>query len=110
MGADLAQALQGSLSGVTLATLNMTTAKQGASEIHIDLTRLEDDSGVPTDNQGLDGSLNVKKRFKGGTSDGSDGSGSGGGGGNQGGGKGGGPKKYSLNKGLCGFLNCEARH
>ena len=50
MGADLAQALQGSLSGVTLATLNMTTAKQGASEIHIDLTRLEDDSGVPIDN------------------------------------------------------------
>jgi len=93
MGADLAQALQGSLSGVTLATLNMTTAKQGASEIHIDLTRLEDDSGVPIDNQVLDGSLNFKKRFKGGTSDGSDGGGSGGGGGNKGGGKAGGPKK-----------------
>ena len=89
MGADLAQALQGSLSGVTLVTVNMTTTKQGGSTIHIYLTRLEDDSGFPIENQVLDGSLSVKKRFKGGGSDGGDT----GGGGNKGGGKGGGPKK-----------------
>jgi len=93
MGVDLAQALEGSLSGVTLATVNMTTTKQG-TPIHIDLTRLSDDSGIPIDNQVLDGSLNVKKRFKASGSDGGDGGGgSGGGGGNKGRGKGGGPKK-----------------
>ena len=46
MGADLAQVMQGSLNGVTLNTLNMTTTKQGGSAIHIYLTRLEDDSGI----------------------------------------------------------------
>ena len=79
MGVDLAQALEGSLSGVTLATVNMTTTKQG-TPIHIDLTRLSDDSGIPIDNQVLDGSLNVKKRFKASGSDGGDGGGGSGGG------------------------------
>ncbi len=41
----------------------MTTTKQGARAIHIDLTRLENDSGNP--GQLHDGSLNVKKRFNG---------------------------------------------
>ena len=91
MGADLSQALQGNLSGVALATLNLTTTKQGSSAIMISLTRLDDDSGYPIGAQTSDGSLMVKKKFKGGGDDG--GTGGGGGKGGKGGGKGGGPKK-----------------
>ena len=91
MGADLSQALQGNLSGVALATLNLTTTKQGSSAIMISLTRLDDDSGYPIGAQTADGSLMVKKKFKGGGDDG--GTGGGGGKGGKGGGKGGGPKK-----------------
>ena len=90
MGADLSQALQGNLSGVALATLNLTTTKQGSSAIMISLTRLDDDSGYPIGAQTADGSLMVKKKFKGGGDDGGTG---GGGKGGKGGGKGGGPKK-----------------
>ena len=86
MGADLSQALQGNLSGVALASLNLTTTKQGSSAIMISLTRLDDDSGYPIGAQTSDGSLMVKKKFKGGGDDG----GTGGGGKS---GKGGGPKK-----------------
>ena len=91
MGADLSQALQGNLSGVPLATLNLTTTKQGSSAIMISLIRLDDDSGLPIGADTADGSLNVKKKFR----DGGDGGGNGGGGGKggNGGGKGGGPKK-----------------
>lgn len=89
MGADLSQVLQGSLTGIPLATLNMTTTKQGSSAIQVSLTRLDDDFGRPINASTADGSLNVKKRFKDGGSDG----GTGGGGGGKGGGKGGGPKK-----------------
>lgn len=91
MGADLSQALQGNLSGVALASLNLTTTKQGSSAIMISLTRLDDDSGYPIGAQTADGSLMVKKKFKGGGDDG--GTGGGGGKGGKGGGKGGGPKK-----------------
>lgn len=90
MGADLSQALQGNLSGVALATLNLTTTKQGSSAIMISLTRLDDDSGYPIGAQTADGSLMVKKKFKGGGDDGGTG---GGGKSGKGGGKGGGPKK-----------------
>ena len=91
MGADLSQALQGNLSGVALASLKLTTTKHGSSAIMISLTRLDDDSGYPIGAQTADGSLMVKKKFKGGGDDG--GTGGGGGKGGKGGGKGGGPKK-----------------
>lgn len=84
---DLSQVLQGNLTGLTLATLNLTTTKQGSTAIHISLTRLDDDDGLPLDIQVVDGSLTVKKKFN------NTGGGGGGGKGNNGGGKGGGPKK-----------------
>ena len=90
MGADFSQVLQSNLSGVALASLNLTTTKQGSSAIMISLTRLDDDSGYPIGAQTADGSLMVKKKFKGGGDDGGTG---GGGKGGKGGGKGGGPKK-----------------
>ena len=90
MGLDFNQALQGNLSDVTLATVSMTTTRQGTSAIQISLTRLDDDAGLTVNPQTSDGSLNVKKHFKDGSRDGGNG---GGNAGNKGGGKGGGPKK-----------------
>ena len=73
--ADLNNLVQSGATGVTLATLSVQGIKRGATDVNIQVGRLDDDHGSPIIADVLSGTVNVKKKI-------------GGSGGGKGGGKG----------------------
>jgi hypothetical protein len=70
---DFAHLVEAGATSSTLATLAVEGLKKGKTEIHIQITRLDDDDGYPIEAQVIDGGLAVQ-RGPGGGKSGGDGS------------------------------------
>lgn len=68
--ADITRLVEAGAANSTLATLAVEGLKKGKTEIHIQITRLDDDEGYPIDARVVDGGLTVQRASGGGKSGG----------------------------------------
>lgn len=76
---DFNKLVESGVTGATLATLSIQGTKRGATDVNIQVVRLDDDHGSPIIADVLPGAVNVKKNAGSGGSSGKGGGGKGGG-------------------------------